>query len=440
MKTAKNRFTIKYVYPTQAASVLIVVIGSLVDGIMINTFLGDTAQAAYGISVLLTIINAAFCGLISNGVQVLVGRSSGRNDPDAIDRIYTTATVLGLILSFCLVMPVLTMPRKVAVLLGAVNDEMIQMTADYIQVVVLSFPLIMVTSMFPTLFTLSGRKRAPMISAILLCISDIAFNYLNIKVVHWGMRGMALATVLAYIISYAYFILDKKMAPERMFKLKIGAFEKPLIKELVLYGNMYFIYKFCTALLSFAFIRTLSSKGEIYLTANAILSTVALVTEAFTSASNNTTNMLCSYWIGKNDKDGLRRFLYRMLKTSIIIHVVLSAICILGANQIVSVFHVESELSFGLATMAISLYALTMPFNAVNGIYRAYDLCTDRRKSAYVLTILNFLIMPIAALLIIAELFKPQYIWAAYVIGQGLVTIIASGKVLTDWQSLKATD
>ena len=305
MKTAKNRFTIKYVYPTQAASVLIVVIGSLVDGIMINTFLGDTAQAAYGISVLLTIVNAASCGLISNGVQVLVGRSSGRNDPDAIDRIYTTATVLGLILSFCLVMPVLTMPRKVAVLLGAVNDEMIQMTADYIQIVVLSFPLIMVTSMYPTLFTLSGRNKAPTIAAIVLCVTDIALNFLNIKVLQWGMRGMALATVLAYVLSFASFMADKLIARERIFKFKIRAFEQSLIKKLLQYGNMYFVYKFCTALLSFAFIRTLSSKGEAYLTANTILSTVALVTEAFTSASNNTTNMLCSYWIGKNDKDGL---------------------------------------------------------------------------------------------------------------------------------------
>lgn len=436
MKTENNRFTIKYVYPAQAASVLIVVIGSLVDGIMINTYLGDTAQAAYGLSVLLTIANAALCGLISNGVQVLVGRSTGRNNPDEIDRIYSTAAAFGLILSLCVVIPVLVMPRKFAVVLGAVNDEMIQLTADYIQVIVLSFPLIMVTSMYPALFTLSGRKKAPIIAAVFLCISDIALNYLNIKVIHWGMRGMALATVLAYIISYSCFMLDKLMASERMFRFRIHSFEQALIKELIRYGNMYFVYKFCTAVLSFAFIRTLSSKGEIYLTANAILSTVALVTEAFTSASNNTTNMLCSYWIGKNDNKGLRSFLMRMMKTSLRIHVVLTAICILGGHIIVSAFHVESESAFQLAVMAISLYSLSMPFNAVNGIYRAYDLCTERRKSAYILTVLNFLIMPIAAMLILYRLCKPKYIWAAYVIGQGMVTLAATGKILSEWNKL----
>ncbi len=430
----KNRFTIRYVYPPQVILVLIVLVGSLVDGIMINTFLGDTAQAAYGITVPLTIINAAICGLISNGLQVLIGRSSGRNDQDEIDRIYTTATVVGLILSLCIVIPVLVMPRKTAILLGAVNEEMIQMAADYIQMIVLSFPLIMATSMFPTLFTLSGRKTAPVISVTILCLTDIALNYLNVKVLHWGMRGMALATVLAYICSYVYSIADKNMASVRLFKFKIRAFELSLIKDLFKYGNMYFVYKICTALLSFAFVKTLSAKGENYLTANAILSNVALVTEAFTSASNNTTNMLCSYWIGKNDNAGLRQFLNRMLKTSILIHISLTAICILGASVIVKAFHVESELTFHLGVMAISLYSLCMPFNAVNGIYRAYDLCTDRKIEAYILTILNFFIMPIVAMVIMTTLCKPQYIWGAYVLGQGLVTLLVSRKVLSSWR------
>ena len=188
--------------------------------------------------------------------------------------------------------------------------------------------------------------------------------------------------------------------------------------------------------MSFAFVKTLSSKGENYLTANAILSNVSLVTEAFTSASNNTTNMLCSYWVGKNDNDGLRKFLDRMMKTSILIHISLAAICILGARIIVRPFHVESELSFSLAVTAISLYSLCMPFNAVNGIYRAYNLCTDRRKSAYTLTVLNFFVMPVAAMLIMAALCRPQYIWAAYVLGQGLVTLAVTRKVLSDWREL----
>lgn len=433
----KNRFTIKYVYPTQALSVLIVVIGSLVDGIMINTFLGDTAQAAYGLTIPLTIANAALCGLISNGVQVLIGRSSGRNDQDEIDRIYTTATVSGLCLSLLIVVPGLVIPRKAAILLGAINEEMIRMTADYIRVIVLSFPLIMVTSMFPALFTLSGRKQAPMISAVFLCVSDIILNYLNIKVMHWGMSGMALATVLAYIVSYACFMTDKLMATRRIFKFRIKAFEQRLIKKLFRYGNMYFVYKICTAAMSFIFVKTLSLMGENYLTANAILSNVALVTEAFTSASNNTTNMLCSYWIGKNDNAGLKKFLNRMVRTSGLIHISLTAICILGAGIIVRAFHVESELTFELAVTAISLYSLCMPFNAINGIYRAYDLCTDRRKPAYILTVLNFFVMPAAAMLILAALCRPQYIWAAYVVGQGSVTLAVTGKVLSGWRELK---
>ncbi len=437
MKTEKNRFTIQYVYPTQAVSVLIVVIGFLVDGIMINTFLGDTAQAAYGLTAPLTIVNAALCGLISSGVQVLMGRSTGGNDPDETDRIYTTAAVFGVILSLCVVIPVLIMPKKAAVLLGATNDEMIRLTAEYIQMIVLSFPLIMVTSMFPALFTLSGRKKTPMISAILLCISDIVLNYLNIKVIHWGMRGMALATVLSYVISFAHFTADKTLAPERMFTFRLRTFERSLVKKLLRYGSMYFVYKICTALLSFVFTKKLSSIGDSYLTANAILINVALVTEAFTSASNNTTNMLCSYWIGKKDNDGLRKFMYRMTTTSVLIHICLAAICILSARAIVGIFHVESEQTFELAVSAVCLYSLCMPVNAVNGIYRAYDLCTDRRRSAYILTVFNFFIMPVAAMLLIVRLCEPKYFWAAYAAGQGLVTLAVTGKMLSNWRALK---
>lgn len=434
MKMVKNRYTIRYIYPTQAFSVLIVLIGSLVDGIMINTFLGDTAQAAYGLTVPLIIVNAALCGLISNGVQVLTGKSAGNNDNEAKDKIFSTATVLGLILTVCIVIPILLMPQRVAIWLGAINDEMIQLTADYIQVISLSFPLMMVTSMFPALFTLSGRKIAPLIAAAFLCIVNIVFNYLNIKIIHWGMRGMALATVLAYIVCFASFMIDRSRATEKIFAFRIEAFDKSLIKELLLYGNMYFVYKICTAIMSFAFLKKLSSMGENFLTANAILTNVALFTESFTSASNNTTNMLCSYWIGKKDNDGLKNFMNRMIKTSLLIHICLTVICIFGSRAVVRVFHVESELTFGLTVTAICLYSLCMPFNAINGIYRTYDLCTGKRVQAYILTLLNFLIMPLAAMFIVAGLCKSQYIWMAYVMGQGLVTIVATGKMLFDWR------
>ena len=121
-------------------------------------------------------------------------------------------------------------------------------------------------------------------------------------------------------------------------------------------------------------------------------------------------NMLCSYWIGSNDNGGLREFLYRMMKTSVMIHIALTA---------------------------ISLYALCMPVNAVNGIYRAYDLCTDRRKAAYILTLLNFFIMPVAAMLIIVRFCNPRQIRAAYVIGQGLVALSVTGKMLSGRNALK---
>lgn len=413
-----RRVSIRTILLTQIITMLFGVLAMLIDGIMINIFLGDTAHAAYGLTYPMTMLINAYGGMISAGTQILVGRNAGyAGKAGDISRIYSTTTIVVIAGACAIALPNIIFSQSVSCFLGAVNDEMAELTASYLRIVVFSYPFMVLALTMPVFLQFYGKKIDIIIMAMILITTDIMYNYISIRYMNGGLQGIAAASVLSYLTAFVYLIIVLIKIPQ--LRVRFRDFCCKTVALLLKYGAVYLVYKLCTALMSFAVDRILAKYGSVeYLAANSILLSLMLVTGAFSSGIGSTTTMIASYHFGRGDQPALNSFFRRIHIISLMLNAIVTFVCIVFAEKIVSVFQPQSYMTSECAVHAIRLYSGALMFHSANHIYRNYYVSIDRRKIAYLVCSLDNLLLPLITAVIIDGFFNVRNIWLCYPIGQ----------------------
>lgn len=420
---ADRRVSIRAILPTQIITMLLGVLAMLIDGVMINIYLGDAAQAAYGLTNPMTLLINAYGGMISAGAQILVGRNAGHGNRDGdITKIYSTTTIAVMAGACAIALPNVIFSKQISFLLGAVNDEMAELTASYLRVVVLSYPIMVLAFTMPVFMQFYGKKIHIVIMAVILIIADILFNYISIRYANGGIQGIATASVLSYLAAFIYILIVMLRLPQLRVRFRCFCFKTFAL--MLKYGTVYLVYKLCTAVMSLAVNRILAGYGSVdYLAANSILLSLMLVTGAFSSGIGSTTTMISSYHVGRGDQAAMNAFLRRIHVVSLVMNALITLLCFVYAENIVSMFRPQSLTMFDCAVRAVCLYSGALMFHSANHIYRNYYLSIDRKKMAYLVCSLDNLILPLIAAVVIERLFNVENIWLCYPVGQALAAL-----------------
>ena len=115
------------------------------------------------------------------------------------------------------------------------NNPVFYLTKDYLRGFIVGAPAFIVAQIMVPFLQISGNRVRLALAVVLMTLSDVAFDLLNVFVFHGGMLGMGLASSLSYYLALtvgvAYFL--KK---DCVFKLKLKAVKAKLCAELMRYG------------------------------------------------------------------------------------------------------------------------------------------------------------------------------------------------------------
>ena len=171
--------------------------------------------------------------------------------------------------------------------------------------------------------------------------------------------------------------------------------------------------------------RELSSHGGLeYLTANSIIFSIELIIGAFPSGFGSTTSMLIGVEKGQRGERAAAQLCLRIVKLSVIVNIIQTVLVFLFARPLVTMFSPETAEVTELAAWGLRLYVLSVLPNTVNYIVRNYEQNMDHTASAYLICLMNHIVLPLAAGLVLAAAAPIRYIWLCFAIGQGLCLII----------------
>ena len=130
---------------------------------------------------------------------------------------------------------------------------------------------------------LAGKQTRLVVAVLLMTISDIVFDALNVFVFHGGMFGMGLASSMSYYIAFIagifYFV-----SKDCLFRFKLALVHMKEVLELLKAGIPTVINMISLVLLSFVLNQILMSiSGSTAVAAYSIISTASNICYAFSS-------------------------------------------------------------------------------------------------------------------------------------------------------------
>ena len=149
--------------------------------------------------------------LLGNGGCTAISLALGKGDYDRIKKISAFAVWGAALVGVVFAAAVLTLMNPVCRLLGT-DAGTEAFTSEYLRIIALGAPIIMLTNVVPALIRADGSTTDSMIGNMIGTVLNIALDPLLISTFGMGVSGAALATVIANVVSliyYAYFMRTK---------------------------------------------------------------------------------------------------------------------------------------------------------------------------------------------------------------------------------------
>ena len=209
---------------------------NMVDALVVGNLCGENALAAVTSTGSLIFLIVGFFGGVYGGVGVVIARCFGAGDEYQVKRAVGTA-VLGTVLSglFLTLLGYFGSP----VLLGWMGTppEVMEDAVAYLGIYFLGILFVVLYNSAVGIFQAIGDSKRPLYYLIISSVTNVVLDILFVGPMNMGVRGAALATVIAQGLSagLAFFRLSRAQGAWRV-SIKGLCLDKPLLKEMLRIG------------------------------------------------------------------------------------------------------------------------------------------------------------------------------------------------------------
>ena len=209
---------------------------NMVDALVVGNLCGENALAAVTSTGSLIFLIVGFFGGVYGGVGVVIARCFGAGDDDQLKRSVGTA-VLGTLISgaFLTLLGVFGSP----VLLRWMDTppEVMGDAVNYLGIYFTGILFVVLYNSATGIFQAIGDSKRPLYYLIISSVLNVVLDLLFVGPMGMGVKGAALATVIAQGLSagLAFFRLSRAQGAWRV-TLKGLCLDKPLLKEMLRIG------------------------------------------------------------------------------------------------------------------------------------------------------------------------------------------------------------
>ncbi|MBR1687486.1 MAG: MATE family efflux transporter [Prevotella sp.] len=170
-----------------------------IDAAMVG-HLGARQAASIGLVESTSWLFGGLSSACSMGFSVQVAHAIGANDFERARRILRQAVTCCLVFSLALVAIAVGIHRPLPFWLGG-GEDIAHDASLYFLIFSCAAPLFQLESLAGSMLKCSGNMKVPSILNVMMCCLDVAFNYLFIFTLGYGVAGAALGTTVAVAIT-----------------------------------------------------------------------------------------------------------------------------------------------------------------------------------------------------------------------------------------------
>ncbi len=189
------------------------------DIIVAGRFAGSQALAAVGsTSALINLIVNLFIGL-SIGVNVLVARYYGAGQRKDLHETVHTAVLISVLSGLVLIVVGVALSKPLLQLMGTPSD-VIDQAVLYMRIYFVGMPVMMLYNFGAAILRAVGDTQRPLYFLLLAGVVNVFLNLFFVIVVHMGVAGVAIATVISQCIS-AGLVLQCLVRSDTIYRVEL---------------------------------------------------------------------------------------------------------------------------------------------------------------------------------------------------------------------------
>lgn len=173
---------------------------NMVDSIFIGHGVGTMAISGLALTFPLMNLAAAFGSLVGVGASTLISVKLGQKDYDTAQRVLGNVFVLNILLGVSFTVIVMAFLDPILYFFGG-SDETVGYARDYMQIILLGNAVTHMYLGLNAVLRSSGHPQKAMYATIATVVVNTVLDPLFIYGFGWGIRGAAIATILAQLLS-----------------------------------------------------------------------------------------------------------------------------------------------------------------------------------------------------------------------------------------------
>ena len=355
-------------------SLLVSSLYNIVDQIFIgNSRLSTLGNAATGVVFPIFILAQAFAWCFGDGCAAYLNICQGKNDTENAHKAIGSSITMSFLAGVLMIAVIYPFKIPILTLFGA-SENTLAYSIEYLHIILGMIPIFILCNMMNSVIRADGSPAWAMASMLAGAVTNLILDPIFIFALDMGMTGAALATVIGqgvtFIITLIYFLNTKT------FKLTKKSFIPRMdsIRKIVQLGISTFFTQLAIVVVAILCNVQLATYGALSkYGADIPIAIISIQSKIFTIVINLVVGIvlgcqpIISFNMGAKKYDRVKELYQKILRCTILIGVVFTALFELAPDFVIGIFGTPSNIpnpeaywEFGRKTLRIFMSLITI--------------------------------------------------------------------------------
>ena len=397
---------------------------NMIDSIFIGHGVGPLAIAGLAVTFPLMNLSAAFGTLVGVGASTILSVLLGQKNYDVANKVLGNVVTLNIIIGLVFMSVALTFLDPILYFFGA-SEKTIVYAREYMQVILLGDVITHLYLGLNNQLRASGNPRMAMNLTIMTVILNVIFAPLFIFVFEMGIRGAALATVIAQFVALVvilrYFSNQGRLLHFQKRNLRL---DRRIAKDSLSIGLAPFLMNSAACLVTLFINQQLKSySGDLAIGAYGIVNRISFLFIMINMGLNQGMQPIAGYNYGARKYSRVKEVYKKTVKYATLVAMAGFVVSIAFPHAAVSVFTSDAEL-IELAAKGLVLINLMLPLVGFQMVTSNLFQCLGMINKSIILSMSRQLLFLLPLLYVMPMFLDAKGIWLSFPISDFLASMV----------------
>lgn len=410
---------------------------NMVDSIFIGQGVGPLAISGLALTFPLMNLAAAFGSLVGVGAATLISVKLGQRDYDTAQRVLGNVVVLNVLLGSLFALLVWPFLTEILHFFGG-SDATVGYARDYMEIILLGNVVTHLYFGLNAVLRASGHPRQAMYATVATVLLNTALDPLFIYGFGMGIRGAAVATVLAQVCSLVWQV-SLFSRPTELLHFHRGVFRlrRKIVFDSLAIGMSPFLMNTAACLIVILINQGLNRYGgDLAVGAYGIVNRLAFVVVMIVMGLNQGMQPIAGYNYGARLYPRVTRVLLLTIAAATCVTTLGFLAGMLAPRLVVSIFTTDGEL-VELAARGLRITVIFFPIIGFQMVTSNFFQSIGMAGKSILLSLSRQMLILLPALLILPHFFGVWGVWYSLPVSDLLASLIAGTLLIIQFRKFK---